>query len=161
MIRRVIIAAVVALAGATAAAAPALAAGGPVTVGGTVNGSTFTISLTGLNPAINFPSGNPGTNVTVPNAESYQVSTNDPAGMLLTITPGASFGPLGNNVLLVQEMQTAANPMAVPFGTTPFQVDKEPMAGTWNYAENWSFSIPANAPPGNYSEQFTYLAVGN
>jgi len=163
MIRRVIITAAVALAGATGAAAPALAAGGPVNVGATVNGPTSTITLTGLAPAITFPAGNPGTTVSVPNAESYTVSTNDPLGMTLTITPGsAGFGALPNNQLAVQEMVTAPKP-AVPFpgGTAPLQVDKELVAGTWNYGETWDFNIPPTAAPGALSETFTYLAVGN
>jgi hypothetical protein len=163
MIRRVIITAAVALAGATAAAAPALASGGPVNVGATVNGTTSTISLTGLNPNITFPTGDPGTNVSVSRAEAYTVSTNDPLGMTLTITPGsAGFGALPNSVLNVQETQTAAG-LGGPFpgGTTPLQVDREPVPGTWGYTENWGFNIPAGATPGAYSEQFTYLAVGN
>jgi hypothetical protein len=146
------------------AAAPAWADGSPVTANATV---TQSITISGLSPSINFPAAAPGSATVASGAENYQVSSNAPRGYALTITPSGSAmasgggGSIGNSNVGVAE--TSGNGMSIAgfSGTDPQQVASTTGPSSDSYTENWRLNVPGGTAAGNYSEQFTYLALAN
>jgi hypothetical protein len=147
---------------ATAAFASGPSGGGPVSVSGQVSES---VTLSNLSSSIAFPATAPGSTGTATGAENYQVMSNDPAGYSLSITPGGTAmqasggGVLPNSALQVNE--TGTNGHGGNFVSGEVTVDTTSAPASRSYSEDWQWSIPGSQQPGNYSEQFTYLALGN
>jgi hypothetical protein len=144
------------------AAAPAMASGQPVTAQATV---TQSITISGLSPSITFPAAAPGSPVTVTGAENYTVSANDAHGYTLTITPSGSAladgsgDQIANSNVFVTE---TTGPGSGQFsGPAPLQVGHTTAPSSDSYSENWGLTVPGGQAAGNYSETFTYLALGN
>jgi hypothetical protein len=144
-------------------ATAAFASGSPVQVSGTVNQS---VTLSGLTSSIAFPATNPGASNTATSAEAYSVTSNDPMGYQLTITPGgfsmqdSAADNLPNNAISVAETTNGSGTGGGFQSNSALTVDTTNTSATKNYTENWSWTIPGNQPAGNYHEQFTYLALG-
>ena len=143
-------------------ATAAFASSTPVQVSGTVNQS---VTLSGLTSSISFPAANPDTTATASGAESYNVSSNDPNGYTLSITPGAfamqdsASDQAPNNQISVTE--TGGTGTSGTFqSSSPLTVDTTHSAASKNYAEDWNWAIPGNQPAGSYHESFSYLALG-
>lgn len=130
-----------------------------------------TITLSGLSPNINFGQLAAGTPSIATGAENETVSTNDPGGYSLTVTPGANglyngaTANIPNSAVTITETQGVATPgVAQAFsGANPLTVDTEGGAITDTYKETWTLNAPATLPamPGNYTESFSYLALAS
>lgn len=163
------LAAVIGLCGAMFAAVPAMAACAPGT-GDAVNACAdvgSTLSISGLTSAIDFGNVIVGQPNTVTGAEAYNVTTNLPAGYVLTIT-GSDSGlertdqsaDIPQNNLSVAE--TGYNAGTYTFNqneSVPLQVGTDTGASNDNYVENWTLTPPYNTQPGTYTETFTYAVV--
>lgn len=145
----------------------------PVTATATVAQAT---SLTGVNPVVTFPSTVPGGTATVTGAETYTVSTNDNSGYSLSVLADGTCSAnrsfcdgAGDKIPLHGDFtitETGAHPGAVDLGgtgagSTGDIAQTTGMAAGDNYSENWALTIPSGQPAGNYTETFTYAAVGN
>jgi hypothetical protein len=149
------------IAGAAAlTASPAFAAGNPVAVTANVN---QTISMTGP-PATLTLAGDPGTNAT--GNVAYTITTNDPAGYHVTVSPSSTQFVNGGNSILNTALGYKPNGgTQVQFaGATPLSVNNKntvSAGGGDAYTDIFSLAIPGNAAAGAYTETFTYLAVAN
>ena len=144
--------------GSIAAASPAFASGNPVAITATVN---QTISMTGP-PASLALAGDPGTTAT--GNVAYSVTTNDPNGYNVTISPSSSNLVKGTDLIANSAMGYVPNGgTQVQFsGATPLTVNNKntvSAAGGDSYTDNFKLAIPGNAPAGAYAETFSYLAV--
>jgi hypothetical protein len=170
---------IVAMAGGTAFACSGTCSNGsgPVTATASVG---ETISLTGLTSTISFGSLTAGQTsyASADPAEMYTVTTNDPNGMSLSLTPSAAYlsnggsgaaneitngnGSGSGTGIYVQELGQNANAAKQFNGASAMAVDNETSSGTWNYSEEWSLVAPPTLPNGGtYTESFTYLALAS
>jgi hypothetical protein len=139
---------------------------GSVNVSGTVN-AAITLSFTGLSPSISFPAVYAGSSTRVDNAENYTIETSDPNGFTLSITPSAAYmsdsggDQLPNSNLMINETGGASTATINFTGATPqtFYSGGQP-GNAYGFQEAWNETVPGNQPAGNYSESFTYLAMG-
>ena len=123
------------------------------------------ISLSGLTSTVSFGALTAGQASTVDPAETYSVTTNDPNGFSLSITPASTAfsdglaGTIPNSDLDINENGAGWYPFS---GSNPMVLDTETVAGTFNESEGWSLNAPNPLPEaGSYSEQFTYLALAS
>jgi hypothetical protein len=144
---------------------PALAAGSPVTVNATV---AQTLTISGLTSTISFGTVTPGTPATVTGAESYTVSSNDPAGYSLTLTPPSggitdtSSDVIPNSdIYLMESVNGAAKNKLTFVASNPLTLYSKTTSGGDTFAEDWTLTAPAVTPAGTYSGVFTYTATGN
>jgi len=149
------------LLGTLAAASPAFASGTPVAITATVN---QTISMTGPPATLNL-AGDPGT--TSSGNVAYTVTTNDPNGYNVAVTPSAPYltGP-GTNSIPNSAMGYVPNGGAqVNFNnSTAISVNNKltASAGAGDpYTDSFKLAIPGNAAAGAYTETFSYLAVAH
>ena len=149
------------LLGSLAAATPAFASGAPVAITATVN---QTISMTGP-PATLALAGDPGT--TSSGNVAYSVTTNDPNGYNVTVTPSGGFlqGPGSNSIPNSAMGYTPNGGSQVQFSNaTPLTVNNKLAAsagGGDSYTDSFKLAIPGNAAAGAYAETFSYLAVAH
>jgi hypothetical protein len=147
------------LLGSIAAATPAFASGSPVAVTATVN---QTISMTGPPATLNL-AGDPGT--TASGNVAYTITTNDPNGYHVSVTPGGTFlqGP-GSNSIPNSAMGYVPNGGSqIQFnngGTLSVNAKLAQSAGAGDpYTDSFKLAIPGNTAAGAYTETFSYLAV--
>lgn len=170
-VRKLIIAlaAAIGIGGAIFAAVPAMAACTPGT-GDAVNecaSVSSELTLTGLTSAIDFGNVQIGQTNAVTGAEAYSVTTNNPDGYTLTITPADDgLETADQNALIpntdISVIETDTNPGTYTFSSTnTVQVGADSNPGTDSYAENWSVKVPASQAPGDYSQTFTYAVVAS
>jgi hypothetical protein len=170
------IAAIVGIVGAMFAAVPAFATCAPGT-GDAVNACADvgeTLTLSGLSNAVDFGTVTPTVTDTVTGAEAYSVSSNDPNGYALSVTPATD--PCGGEGfysgdahclplyghMAITETGTSGTSIGVDdwpstnVNDGPQAIDTQTASGTFSYSEDWALTVPATEDAGEYNESFVY-----
>lgn len=153
-------------AGTLALAGPALADSAPTTASVTVPTS---VTLSGVAASIHFPDTPAGGTATAAHAQTYSVSSNDPAGYTLTLNPASvnfadpsNSASIPNSSLSIAENSAGHSVPGSAWSAGQVMINHTTSAGEASgYDETWSLDIPSAAPAATYSENFTYTATGN
>jgi hypothetical protein len=130
-----------------------------------------TVTISGLTTPIAFGTVNPGVTALAGSqaspAESYTVTTNDPAGFGLVINADGTGLSNGSATIPNSDLSVAYD---VAGGVAPFQPftsnSVTVLSPGWATSPQpitdwWSLAVPANAGAGNYSESVEYLATAS
>ena len=107
-------------------------------------------------------SGLAGTTATAPNADTETVTTADPAGYTITVTPSGDFvnGSRSFPVSDLSDNNGAVIPIAETGPTTLVSSSAAAPNGTV-YTDSWSVAIPAGASTGTYTTTLNFTATAN
>ena len=147
-------------------AGPALASG-PTQDGGTVVATVTvgqSITLSGLSTAVNWGTVAAGTSATQTGAENITVSTDDPHGYSLQISPNSGgLGALDDSAITIVQPAGSYAPGSYTLQNgvpTVLGTDNGPTNGD-NYVQNWTVNVPADAPTGVQSGNYGLYAFAN
>jgi len=147
--------------GAGLAATPAFAAGTPVQATVDVSQSiTMTLNTTSFSI-----SGLAGTTATsAAGAVKEMVTTGDPAGFLVQVTPSGDLSDGHGHTILASALSDN-NGVVIPLAETGpttlvSSTTATPPSGE-QFSDTWSVAIPAAAATGSYTTTLTYTAIAN